>query len=213
VTIASHTELLNRIIAEGGYTSYLEIGVRYADRNFDRIVCDHKDGVDINASCKCNFHMPSDEFWATPGRQYDLIFIDGDHRAFPALRDMVYAIDTRLQPGGTVVVDNINPKTFEYTSMNHCATAWKAWAILRMSRLDLSMVAIDDDNVGWGVMWKGSQELFKTQEDPAGMPCYFGDHWDLTWDYFARFREELLNLVSVETFETSVLPTMFQARQ
>jgi hypothetical protein len=204
--IETHTELINTLIQRCGYMSYLEIGVQYAERNFDLIECDHKHGVDICVGVRCTHHMSSDEFWARTDETYDLIFVDGDHRAFPALRDIVHAV-SRLNPGGTVVVDNINPTTHGETRLDFSGTTWKAWSILRMSRLDLWMLAIDHE-VGWGLIRPGYQELFAPQESTAGHPCYFGEHWDLTWEYLERFRPELLNLVSLEEFGEEILPTL-----
>ena len=207
----THTEFLNQLIAHFGFQSYLEIGVQYAERNFKLIQCPLKHGVDICCASECTHHMSSDEFWARPDKNYDLIFVDGDHRAFPALRDMVYAVD-RLNAGGVVMVDNTNPATFDETRLDFSGTTWKAWAILRMSRLDLSMTAIDQD-VGWGVITKGRQQLFAPQESHAGLPCYFGNHWDLNWEYFQHHRARLLNLVELSGFMEKILPTLHKGAQ
>ncbi len=63
---------------------------------------------------------------------------------------------------------------------------WKAWVKLRRVRSDLSMRVINADH-GLGVITKGKQQL---SELPASIP----------WPLFTKYREEILNLISVESF-------------
>ena len=72
------TDVINFLIRQYGYRSYLEIGVD-KNRNYNHIECKLKHGVDPNVPC--TFKMTSDEFFATTSTMYDLIFIDGLHEA------------------------------------------------------------------------------------------------------------------------------------
>ena len=200
-----YTDLLNAIIARKGYTRYLEIGVQNG-HNLKAVECQEKAGVDVWCASPCEHHVLSDEFFRrcrseqSPG--WDLIFIDGDHRWLPALRDIVNALE-HLNPDGIIFVDNINPQMFDDQMLSGDGTVWKAWATLRVSRRDLFMVAIDRAR-GWGIIRRGKQELYAHDEEPGGMPCYFGAQWELDWPFFEEFRAELLNLVSEEEFVSSV---------
>ena len=48
----------------------------------------------------------SDDFFARDQRQFDVIFVDGDHRYAGALADMENGIN-RLRPGGLLIVDDV----------------------------------------------------------------------------------------------------------
>lgn len=208
----THTELINAIIKQCGYKSYLEIGVQYAERNFDLVECQQKEGIDQNVAVKCLHHMTSDKFFAKadPAERWDIVFIDGDHRWMPALRDIGNSL-YHLSDNGCIVMDNLNPLTFDEQSLTagsvQSGTCWRAYAILRCSRRDLSQVCIDFHQ-GMGVIQRGEQKLFAPPEDAAGMPCYFGKPWEIDWPLLEAHREELLNLVSVEEFERDYLPKM-----
>ena len=71
--------IINSLIDEFDYKSYLEIGVRRRG-NFNRINCVLKDGVDPNG--QGNYKTTSDKFFALPNvkkKKWDIIFIDGLH--------------------------------------------------------------------------------------------------------------------------------------
>jgi len=211
---AGYAQLINAIIERRRYSRYLEIGVQNG-YNLSAIQCPHKDGVDLCCAAPANFHLSSDDFFRKArqeGWMYDMIFVDGDHRFLPALRDIVNALD-RLSPDGTVFIDNINPRTFADQSLGNDGTVWRAWATLRVSRRDLTMVAIDAQR-GWGIIRKeGGQELYAHEESQAGLPCYFGETWDLTWEYLEKFRVPLMNLVTLEHFEQSIFAAWFPVKE
>lgn len=55
--------------------------------------------------------------WAIAANQtYDLIYVDGDHRTFPAARDCIMAWDM-LNPGGIMIVDDFD----EIPEVNYAA--------------------------------------------------------------------------------------------
>lgn len=209
-----YTDLINAIIERMGYSRYLEIGVQNG-HNLEAVRCEQKDGVDICCAAPCEHHVTSDEFFRQardehwPG--WDLIFVDGDHRWLPALRDIVNALE-HLNADGTIIVDNINPRLFSDQILSEDGTVWKAWATLRVSRRRLFMVAIDRDH-GWGIIRRGEQELYAYDESQGGMPCYFGQQWELDWAFFDQFRAGLLNLVSEQHFRESMFDTLFPLKQ
>src|SRR6185437_11316218 len=103
--------LLNRLIQARGYRSYLEIGCD-RDATFRRIVVDEKVGVDPARGG--TWRGTSDEFFAQNARRFDLIFVDGDHHAEQAWRDVCHALEAR-EPGGCVVCHDALPRSERQT--------------------------------------------------------------------------------------------------
>jgi hypothetical protein len=186
--IENRSDIINHLIDTNGYTSYLEIGVR-DNKNFNRIKTSHKDGVD--PAGKCNYIMKSDEFFKSipKDQMYDIVFVDGLHLRDQVLRDVDNALE-HLLDGGAIVLHDCNPlkkkhATEVYMGGTWNGTVWKAFAELRMSRKDLSMLTVDED-CGCGIIKRGSQKLF-----PRRL---------LTYSLLEDNRKELLNLISVDEF-------------
>jgi hypothetical protein len=191
-------DLLNHLIDTRGYRRYLEIGVRDPSRNFDRIRAAEKTSVDPSPLGPVTYELPSDEFFARlgaeqPGKQYDLVFIDGLHLADQVERDVENSL-RHLAPGGTLVLHDCNPEsrdaqTEDYDGIKRWnGTVWKAWAKLRATRADLAMAVVDIDD-GCGVITRGSQQCWQ-------LPSL--DYAALDYSYLRRNRRGLLNLVPVE---------------
>ena len=71
-------------------------------------------------------------------------------------------------------------------------TVWKAWVEYRCNRKDLNMFVVDTDH-GCGVIRKGAQKLWT--KDPLNK-C-------IEYTYLENHRPELLNLISVEEFNSN----------
>jgi hypothetical protein len=185
-------DLINFIAGEMGYGSYLEIGVGKG-RNFARIGIPDRVGVDPNRDT--TYRMASDDFFARNRRSFDVIFIDGLHHAIQAMRDISNAL-AALNPKGAIVVHDCNPQMKEHQVVpRNCdvwtGDVWKAWVILRATRADLNMVAIDmcRQRCGCGVIRRGSQ---------VPLPVDALD--SLTWGSLTANREQWLNLCTPEEF-------------
>ena len=61
VNIRKRTSVIRYFIQKYNYKSYLEIGIANPKRNFNRIICDEKDGIDPEGNC--NYKMTSDQFF------------------------------------------------------------------------------------------------------------------------------------------------------
>jgi Methyltransferase domain len=194
------SQLLNHLIATRGYRRYLEIGVRTPGDNFDRVRAPLKHGVDPAARGPVTFPVTSDQFFfdldsTAPDTRYDLVFIDGLHLAEQVERDVVNSL-AHLAPGGAIVLHDCNPLTRDaqsddYDGLKHWnGTVWKAWAKLRATRPDLSMVVVDIDE-GCGVITEGQQRCFSLATQDFGA---------LDFAYLEAHRRELLNLVPVRDF-------------
>jgi len=183
-------DIINILIGKYGYESYLEIGVDDGDC-FSRIKAKSKESIDPNKPS--TYRMTSDEFFAiTPGKSYDIIFIDGLHLAEQAERDIVNSLYI-LNPNGTVVVHDCLPIE-EWQQQRRqvvlgtpwTGDVWKAFANLRIGRRDLSMLVVDCD-WGCGIIRRGEQVPFPR------LPL-------LDWGCFMRDKQAIMNLISEERF-------------
>ena len=84
-------DIINRLILELEYKSYLEIGVRRG-ACLSRIEAKEKVGVDPRSPVEDVLHMISDEFFQQNESTFDVIFVDGDHRWPQALRDVLNSL-------------------------------------------------------------------------------------------------------------------------
>jgi len=163
------TDVINYLIQQNNYTSYLEIGVDRGD-NWKHIACKTKHGIDPLKSC--TFRMTSDEFFAGEhGSTYDLIFVDGLHEAEQAERDITNGL-TRLNPSGVVVVHDCHPRnereqrTIKPVRGSWTGDVWRAWVGLR-NRSDLFQYVVDTNN-GVGIVRPGSQVPLGVNVDGVG---------------------------------------------
>jgi hypothetical protein len=187
----NRTDIINNLIENFGYKTYLEIGVRDCRSNFNKINCDIKTGVDPDPLNTPIDHVisiqTSDDFFKSNMLKYDIVFIDGLHEYQQALRDITNSL-MFLKPGGSIVVHDCNPPTewhqrdaIEYDGGGAWnGTVWKAFVDKRSDR-HLSMYVIDCD-WGVGVIQKGAQSPIVVQEE------------DLTYANLDINRRDWLNL-------------------
>lgn len=179
-------ELFNALIAEFGYTSYLEIGCR-GDTTFNQVLAARKVGVDPNSGG--TLRMTSDDYFACHDEKFDLVFIDGMHERAQVLRDFDNAL-ARLNPNGTIVLHDCDPPSEERQSMpyvgqrGHCGDCWKAYVEVR-GRADVDAVCTTFD-MGMGVV----RVRPNADRLDVGKPSVA-----LTWADFVANRERWLRLV------------------
>jgi len=155
----TRTDIINRIIRQSGYKSYLEIGIRNPDDNYNQIRIAHKIGVDPNA--KATYLLTSDEYFSQNKEMFDIIFIDGLHHAEQVYKDVINSLKF-LNANGTIVLHDCIPKDEEMQIIPQeqeewTGDVWKAFVRLRAERDDLSMHVIDAD-YGVGIIRRGKQE-------------------------------------------------------
>lgn len=188
-------------------TNYLEIGVRNPAINFDKIKANKKFSVDPGLEYKENpvdFKVTSDVFFEQLSNGeilhrdilFDVIFIDGLHKADQVDKDIKNALDF-IREDGFIVLHDCNPpmewharETHKYEispAMNDWnGTTWKAYIKWR-SNPKLYSCTIDTD---WGV-----GIISKTVN--------LGNHNTLENEYFEfsvfdNQRIECLNLISFD---------------
>lgn len=198
-------ELINLLIKENKYKTYLEIGV-YVGNNIKEIVCEIKDSVDPYITddfdllpkkyeYPVKYRVTSDDFFEniapTLDYKYDIIFIDGLHLTEQVDKDIENSLKY-LNENGTIVLHDCNPdsydlqivpRVYEYWSGN----VWKSVVKIR-HRGDLDVFVIDSDT-GLGVITK------KTPVENTKML-----EKELEWEYFDKNRKSLLCLISETDF-------------
>lgn len=186
----NRNDIINRLIRNNSYKSYLEIGLG-CGTNFSRVEVTEKVGVDPQrAAVRGQFLGTSDEYFKTSNKMFDIIFVDGLHRKDQVYRDIINSLE-HLNDNGTILVHDCNPPTErhaqeeqpEYHPWN--GSVWQAWLVLRMVRPDLNMRVLDCD-WGIGIIRRGKQKLFS-----------------VPFELLAKYRRELLNLKSANERELS----------
>jgi hypothetical protein len=147
-------------------TTYLEIGVRNPEHNFNRIESDNKFSVDPGLEFEANpvdFPLTSDQFFdqlrsgniLKSDSQFDVIFIDGLHTAEQVDRDIKNALDF-IKEDGFIVLHDCNPPTESHAREEHdyrLSPALNAWN---------------------GSTWKG---FVKWRQNPALFSCTIDTDW------------------------------------
>lgn len=181
-------DLINQLIINNKYTTYLEIGVRDG-KCFEKINIKTKHGVDPDPRVAVTFKTTSDNFFKTNKNFYDIIFIDGLHLKEQIRKDIDNSLKF-LNTGGAIVCHDINPikesqQIREYDGKSSWnGDVWKEWVRLRSSRKDLSMSVIDTD-CGLGVIQRGNQDTINLPEN-------------LDFSYLSNNRKKCLNLITVK---------------
>ncbi len=190
-----HLDLINFLIAQSGYKSYLEIGI--ADgANLRSVRVEHKIGVDPSTCAPSDYQITSDEFFRINDKTFDIIFIDGLHICEQVLRDVDNSLKC-LNPGGIIVMHDCLPETPQQQYRVPVIGAWngdvwKAAAYIRMHFKDVHFCVLDMD-WGCGILTpNSSQNLY-----PA-VPIE-----RLDWAYYIQNKHNLLNIVKVEDWVKS----------
>ena len=189
----SKTDIINSLIIENSYESYLEIGLDRAN-NFRAIDIAHKESVDPAEGqykhAKPTHRLTSDEFFdqVDSNLKWDIIFIDGLHHADQVYRDIQNALN-HLKQGGSVVCHDLSPTSYEMQlvprqTSTWTGDCWKAWVRVRSERKDLFMIAYDTDH-GTGVI---------TKSDNAANPLDLKGS-EIEYEPFSKNKIEWLNLI------------------
>ncbi len=194
-------------------TSYLEIGVRNPEDNYNKINATKKYSVDPGIEFKENpvdFKVTSDQFFdgLTSGKylssdiKFDVIFIDGLHLANQVERDIDNSLRF-IKEDGFIILHDCNPptefharETHEFVispaGQNWNGTTWKAFLKVRY-RKDIFSCCIDSD-WGIGIISKS----INWGEAPTVQNPYY------EFSVLNKNRKELLNLISFEHLKQKI---------
>ena len=189
----TRTQIINRLIVKIGAKSYLEIGVREPDGNYNHIECENKVAVDPVPLGPEVLPLTSDQFFERNTSTFDVIFIDGLHEEKQVMKDILNSLEV-LNEGGYIVCHDMNPTTEEMqlvplqVSGAWTGNCWKAWVKLRCTREDLDMAVLNTD-YGVGIIKRGSQKCLS-----------IGD-LSLNYSNLEINRKKWLNLIPAESYE------------
>lgn len=162
--LKTRTDIINYLIDDRGYESYLEIGTQNAF-NFVPVNCRDKTGVDPDPYAVATHEMTSDKFFEINKRMFDIIFIDGLHHCDQVLKDVSNSLNC-LPPSGALVLHDCYPDS-ELTqrvpreSTIWTGDVWKAWVSLRCF-LKMEMFVLNTD---WGVGIIQAGEPYPVSDD------------------------------------------------
>jgi len=195
-------DIINHFITKNNYNRYLEIGYG-TGLTFHKVLLADKTSVDrgdgVNSGdVFCQYLMPSSEFFRKATEEnfekYDIIFIDGSHVAEDVEVDLNNSLEL-LREGGTIVMHDCSPEKEEYQTVPHTpgspkwnGDVWKAYLKFRMVREDLQMYVVDTDE-GCGVVQRGEQKVYPKIDQDL-----------INYSYFNENRNDILNLISINTF-------------
>lgn len=206
-------DIVNRIISDKGFTKYLEIGVAFPERCFDKIQVEVKHSVDPGFEVPekpAMYVLTSDEFFSSLNEgkldlprdyKWDVIFIDGLHLADQVEKDIINAYE-HLADHGYIVLHDCNPPTEHHAREDYDdkstpagwmwnGTTWKAVQKLRQGKIVnlIDMVTVDTD---WGCGVFRKTNVVRSY-DPNYNTFY-------EFKKFDEKRKEILNLVSINEF-------------
>ena len=150
---SSRFDIINKIIKNKNFKSYLEIGCQN-DVNFSRIIIDNKIGVDPQSGG--THRMTSDEFFIQNKNTFDLIFIDGLHIYEQVIKDIDNSLKV-LKENGIILIHDCLPakiwhQTIPQTHTSWNGDVWKSIANLR-TREEIDTYTIKADQ-GLGLVLK-----------------------------------------------------------
>jgi len=161
----NRTQIINNLIKEKGYESYLEIGLGNLN-NFFKVQCVTKVGIDPflpeNNSYDDVYRLDSDYFFTYNEDKFDLIFIDGLHHSDQVEKDIVNAWKV-LNKGGTILIHDIRPFDEKSQRVPRETTAWmgdvwRAWHGLKKTYPKLKTSFIEE-RAGIGCLQKSRHKI------------------------------------------------------
>ena len=217
-------EVINIIISKYDYKSYLEIGTQEFI-NFNKINILNKECIDPQNEVygKYTYNMNSDDAFLEIKRlnkKYDIIFIDGLHFDEQVTKDINNSLDV-LNINGTIVCHDCNPPTSILACYSlekyNIRGAWygncfKSIVKYKFENPNIYLKVVDTCS-GLGIIepykrieYNGinintiPDNLIPDENDEIIGGCIKINNKNITWDYFNKNRNELLNIINVEEF-------------
>jgi hypothetical protein len=194
----NRTDVINLLIWNYKFETYLEIGIRNPNHNFNKICVKRKYGVDVKPILGHNgtrvWNKTSDRLFSYLPKQFkfDVIFIDGDHTEAQAMKDIKNSMK-HLTDKGIIVLHDCNPTTewLQREKKQGCGnwngTVWKAFVRYRYENPNKLMFVVDCD-FGVGII--------SNIGHPRAMMVDLSDRGGLSdYKFFDENRVELLNLI------------------
>lgn len=205
MSIPYTSKIINKLVQDNGYKTYLEIGIS-SGNTFREVICDVKEGVDPNGGDITKPDVPSfitypytsDIFFENyVCKKYDIVFIDGLHHCDQALRDIYNSIQN-LNSGGIILLHDTKPYT-ELMQRNPqpdevanggiwTGDVWKAVAKFRSTETQFVCETINFD-LGLSLIYEGTSVPIQIPSDD-----------ELTYEYYLQNQEYILNFVDTTKY-------------
>lgn len=207
------TNLIQHLITNNKYKTYLEIGV-CRGFNFLPLKISSKTAVDPNFKIPhfslmedettLFYETESDTFFDKNKLTYDIIFIDGLHTFRQSLNDTLNALNF-LNPNGIILIHDCFPGSFE-SQLNNLNEAYKAdkftgawtgdvWkSILYLQKCHKSELDISTLNFDHGIGVIKFKENRNKDEKLTINEHTYNEINELSYDYFANNYKQFLNL-------------------
>ena len=186
-------DIINILIKNYDYKSYLEIGTQNPNSNFNKIDIEYKVSIDPFPRGEVTFIGTSDEYFESISDEvkFDIIFIDGLHHDDQVLKDIHNSVN-HLNQNGIIVCHDCLPTTEKQQERNDhggvwLGDVWKAIAKLRVESTNLDIKIVDTD-LGCGLIKLGNPEQY-----PAP-----GNY--LEYSYYEKNKKNLMNIITVQEF-------------
>ena len=199
----NRTDIINKLISDNNYQSYLEIGLANPELNFLNVDCLIKESCDPfgndyvenpydeNLVEQClTYRMTSDEMFAQmpENKIYDIIFIDGLHLEEQVDKDIFNSLK-HISDNGCVIVHDCLPSAKIYQLEERQTNLWNGTVWKSISKLGiygLKYVSIDTDQ-GVCIIKKGEMKELPPLSE-------------LKWQDHEKNRDMLMHVVSEEYF-------------
>jgi len=185
------TKIINKLIKNHNYDSYLEIGVDDC-YNFNNVLINNKISVDSsNIRGNPTFNMNSEEFFKLNTQQFDIIFIDGLHMFSTAYNDLISSLDV-LKNNGVILLHDTFPKKYEHQTVPPSDPCWTGdvWKVVLKAQINLLNIDIKTYDVESGLTLITKNNSFVTRNKNL-QEIY-------EYDYFKSHCVDILNIVTFD---------------
>ncbi|MBO7691325.1 MAG: class I SAM-dependent methyltransferase [Methanobrevibacter sp.] len=191
-----HSDIINYFIKKYDLKSYLEIGTRNRESNFNKIIAPDKLCIDPDPNAKADLVLTSDEFFKISNKQFDIVFVDGLHEGHQVYRDIKNSIKC-LSSKGVILCHDINPKTWDnaYDFEDYAGKgiwngdSWKGFVKYRFES-DYECYTIPEDEADVGII---DTNLVSTLQEKK--------HYNISELIFAHLNSDRNNLLNIKTLE------------
>ena len=180
--------LINDLISDLNYKSYLELGVSVGE-SWKLISCENKNGVDNNINVANEFdgviHATTDDYFLNNKDKFDLIYIDALHEKNQVYKDFKNSFNV-LNDSGVIIFHDVNPFDISQTHFNNSGDVFELWIELAKTyKVYIIKNEYDGDSVGIFIKSKNSKFIDIEVKD-------------YTYQFFSENREDFISYLNYE---------------
>jgi hypothetical protein len=180
--------LINDLISDLNYKSYLELGVSIGE-SWKLISCQNKIGVDNNINVANEFdgviHATTDDYFLNNKDKFDLIYIDALHEKNQVYKDFKNSFNV-LNDSGVIIFHDVNPFDISQTHFNSSGDVFELWIELAKTyKVYIIKNEYDGDSVG----------IFIKSENSKFIDIEVKDY---TYQFFSENREDFISYLNYE---------------